>query len=123
MSDQSKKEEDRLERSINKSGVKIFGNRSSGNFSDWRKKEEEAKQRKNELRTKEEEAILPTIENIIQRKYKLSRALKIFYKTDRAGTKVDPFIKYILSESGQKGVLHSGYLRSTLPEVEVNAIK
>lgn len=74
-------------------------------------------------RTKEEEAILPNIDNIIQRKYKLSRALKILYKTDKAGTKVDPFIKYILSESGQKGVLQSGYLRSTLPEVEVNAVK
>jgi phosphate transport system substrate-binding protein len=74
-------------------------------------------------RTKEEEAILPTIDNIIQRRYKLSRALKILYKTDKAGAKVDPFIKYILSESGQKGVLQSGYLRSTLSEVEVNAFK
>ncbi len=74
-------------------------------------------------RTKEEEAMLPSIDNIIQRKYKLSRALKILYKTDKAGAKVDPFIKYILSESGQKGVLQSGYLRSTLPEVEVNAVK
>ena len=72
-------------------------------------------------RTKEEEPVLPTIENIIQRKYKLSRALKLFYKSDKAGNKVDEFVKYILSEPGQKGVLQSGYLRSTLPEVEVKA--
>ena len=72
-------------------------------------------------RTKEDEPILPTIENISQRKYKLSRALKILYKTDKAGAKVDSFVKYLLSEKGQRGVLQSGYLRSTLPEVEVNA--
>ncbi|MBP7280022.1 MAG: phosphate ABC transporter substrate-binding protein [Leptospiraceae bacterium] len=74
-------------------------------------------------RTKEEEAIEPTIENIIQRKYKLSRALKLFYKSEKAGEKVDPFVKYMMSEAGQKGVLQSGYLRSTLPEVEVTAEK
>ena len=74
-------------------------------------------------RTKEDEPILPNIDNIVKRKYKLSRALKILYKTDKAGAKIDEFVKYILSESGQKGVLQSGYLRSTLPEVEVNAIK
>jgi phosphate transport system substrate-binding protein len=74
-------------------------------------------------RTKEDEPILPTIDNIIQRKYKLSRALKVLYKTDKAGAKVDEFIKYILSESGQNGILQSGYLRSTLPEVEVKAMK
>ncbi len=74
-------------------------------------------------RTKDEEAILPSIENISQRKYKLSRALKILYKTDKAGDKIDAFIKYLFSEKGQNGVLQSGYLRSTLPEVEVNASK
>lgn len=74
-------------------------------------------------RTKEDEAILPTIESITERKYKLSRALKIFYRTDKSGSKVDEFVKYILSEKGQKGVLQSGYLRSTLPEVEVSAQK
>lgn len=74
-------------------------------------------------RTKEEESIAPTIDNIIQRKYKLSRALKLFYKSDKSGEKVDPFIKYIMSEDGQKAVLKSGYLRSTLPEVEVSSEK
>ena len=74
-------------------------------------------------RTKEDEPILPNIDNIVKRKYKLSRALKILYTTDKAGAKIDEFVQYILSESGQKGVLQSGYLRSTLPEVEVNAIK
>ncbi|HMV40970.1 MAG TPA: phosphate ABC transporter substrate-binding protein [Leptospiraceae bacterium] len=74
-------------------------------------------------RTSSDEAILPTIKSITERKYKLSRALKIFYRTDRSGSKIDEFIKYILSENGQKGVLQSGYLRSTLPEVEVSAQK
>ncbi|MCB1156270.1 MAG: phosphate ABC transporter substrate-binding protein [Leptospiraceae bacterium] len=64
--------------------------------------------------------VLPTPKNVFDRKYKLSRGLYFLYhKTNEF--KVSDFTSYILSEEGQKKVLESGYLRSTLPEVEVKA--
>ncbi|TGL58975.1 phosphate ABC transporter substrate-binding protein [Leptospira sarikeiensis] len=64
----------------------------------------------------------PTIQNVSDRKYKLSRGLYLFYLSDR-GKKIDEFITYITSEEGQAMVLKSGYLRSTLSTVEVEASK
>ncbi|TGN00295.1 phosphate ABC transporter substrate-binding protein [Leptospira dzoumogneensis] len=64
----------------------------------------------------------PSIQNVSERKYKLSRGLYLFYLSDR-GKKIDEFITYITSEEGQTMVLKSGYLRSTLSTVEVEAIK
>ncbi|MEI1279345.1 phosphate ABC transporter substrate-binding protein [Leptospira venezuelensis] len=64
----------------------------------------------------------PSIQNVSERKYKLSRGLYLFYLSDR-GKKIDEFITYITSEEGQTMVLKSGYLRSTLSTVEVEATK
>lgn len=72
---------------------------------------------------KQDEAVSPNIENIINRKYKLSRALRLFYKTSKATKKNEEFVNFILSEKGQKTILQSGYLRSTLEEVEVKTKK
>ncbi|EOQ89234.1 ABC transporter, solute-binding protein [Leptospira yanagawae serovar Saopaulo str. Sao Paulo = ATCC 700523] len=64
--------------------------------------------------------VTPSIRNVYDRKYKLARELFIIYKTDQ-GDKIDAFVTYLTSEQGQVAVLQSGYLRSSLPEVEVSA--
>ncbi|WP_061224283.1 phosphate ABC transporter substrate-binding protein [Leptospira weilii] len=62
--------------------------------------------------------VIPNIENVYNRKYELSRGLYLFYLSDH-GQKIDNFITYVTSEEGQKTVLKSGYLRGTLPTLEV----
>jgi phosphate transport system substrate-binding protein len=71
-------------------------------------------------RKSDEEKILPTIENVIQRKYKLARALYVIFN-DKSYKKVEEFISYITSEQGQQAIQKKGYLRSTLPEVNVES--
>ncbi|MCW7474583.1 phosphate ABC transporter substrate-binding protein [Leptospira levettii] len=70
--------------------------------------------------SKDEPYVTPSIRNVYDRKYKLARELFIIYKTDQ-GDKIDAFVTYLTSEQGQVAVLQSGYLRSSLPEVEVSA--
>jgi len=67
-----------------------------------------------------EEYVSPGIKSVIERKYRLARELFAIYKTDQGG-KVDEFITYLTSERGQQVVNKAGYLRGTLPEVEVEA--
>lgn len=62
----------------------------------------------------------PNVNNVSNRSYRLSRGLYLFYLSDR-GKKIDEFVTYITSEEGQALVLKSGYLRSTLSTVEVEA--
>ncbi|MCB1189278.1 MAG: phosphate ABC transporter substrate-binding protein [Leptospiraceae bacterium] len=69
-------------------------------------------------RTDETEAIIPSIENVYNRKYKLARPLFILYYQGTG--KVDEFISFITSEQGQQAVIKSGYLRSSLPEVKIS---
>ncbi|GBF51625.1 phosphate ABC transporter protein PstS [Leptospira ryugenii] len=64
--------------------------------------------------------VTPSIKNVYERKYRLSRELFVVYKTDQGG-KIDEFITFITGEQGQALILKSGYLRASLPEVEVNA--
>ncbi|MBW0435130.1 phosphate ABC transporter substrate-binding protein [Leptospira yasudae] len=66
--------------------------------------------------------VVPSIENVYNRKYELSRGLYLFYLSDH-GQKIDDFITYVTSEEGQKTILKSGYLRGTLPTVEVEVKK
>ncbi|WP_061206334.1 phosphate ABC transporter substrate-binding protein [Leptospira santarosai] len=66
--------------------------------------------------------VIPSIENVYNRKYELSRGLYLFYFSDH-GQKIDNFITYVTSEEGQKTVLKSGYLRGTLPTLEVEVKK
>ncbi|XDD46189.1 phosphate ABC transporter substrate-binding protein [Leptospira sp. WS39.C2] len=71
-------------------------------------------------KTNKDPFVTPSIRNVYDRKYKLARELFIIYKTDQ-GDKIDAFVTYLTSEQGQVAVLQSGYLRSSLPEVEVSA--
>lgn len=71
-------------------------------------------------KTNKDTYVTPSIRNVYDRKYKLARELFIIYKTDQ-GDKIDAFVTYLTSEQGQVAVLQSGYLRSSLPEVEVSA--
>lgn len=64
--------------------------------------------------------ISPSVRNVYDRKYKLARELFMIYKTDQ-GDKIDAFVTFLTSEEGQAAVLQSGYLRASLPEVEVSA--
>jgi phosphate transport system substrate-binding protein len=64
--------------------------------------------------------ISPSVRNVYDRKYKLARELFMVYKTDQ-GDKIDAFVTFLTSEEGQAAVLQSGYLRASLPEVEVSA--
>ncbi|UOG62353.1 phosphate ABC transporter substrate-binding protein [Leptospira noguchii] len=66
--------------------------------------------------------VVPSIENVYNRKYELSRGLYLFYLSDH-GQKIDDFITYVTGEEGQKTILKSGYLRGTLPTVEVEVKK
>jgi phosphate transport system substrate-binding protein len=67
----------------------------------------------------EEEKVVPNLENIINRKYKLARGLFFVYETNNS--KAEDFISFCTSEKGQQAIQKTGYLRSTLPEVEVKA--
>ncbi|WCL50076.1 phosphate ABC transporter substrate-binding protein [Leptospira sp. GIMC2001] len=62
----------------------------------------------------------PSIENVLNRKYRLSRALNMIYKAD-LHPRTDAFATFLTSEEGQKLILKSGYLRASLPEVEVKS--
>jgi phosphate transport system substrate-binding protein len=64
--------------------------------------------------------VAPSIRNVYDRKYRLARELFVVYKTDQ-GDKIDAFITFLTGEKGQELVLRSGYLRASLPEVEVSA--
>ncbi|MDF3818561.1 phosphate ABC transporter substrate-binding protein [Leptospira sp. 96542] len=70
-------------------------------------------------RNAKDEFVTPSIRNVYDRKYKLARELFMIYKTDQ-GDKIDAFVSFLTSEEGQKAVLQSGYLRASLPEVEVS---
>ncbi len=67
-----------------------------------------------------DEPILPSIENVLNRKYRLARGLYLVYKNENKKS-VDEFISFATGEKGQKLVLKSGYLRSALEEVEVKS--
>ncbi|ABZ95519.1 PstS ABC-type phosphate transport system protein [Leptospira biflexa serovar Patoc strain 'Patoc 1 (Ames)'] len=64
--------------------------------------------------------VAPSVRNVYDRKYRLARELFMIYKTDQ-GDKIDAFVTFLTSEQGQVAVLQSGYLRASLPEVEVSA--
>ncbi|NCN09962.1 MAG: PstS family phosphate ABC transporter substrate-binding protein [Leptospira sp.] len=64
--------------------------------------------------------IEPSIENVYNRKYRMSRALYMIYRAD-SHEKVDAFSSFLTSEVGQELILKRGYLRASLPEVEVKA--
>jgi phosphate transport system substrate-binding protein len=67
-----------------------------------------------------DEFVSPSAKNVFERKYKLARELFAIYKTDQGG-KIDAFISYLTGEKGQELILKSGYLRASLPEVEVTS--
>ncbi|MCW7479802.1 phosphate ABC transporter substrate-binding protein [Leptospira kanakyensis] len=71
-------------------------------------------------KTAKDPFVSPSVRNVYDRKYKLARELFIIYKTDQ-GDKIDAFVTFLTSEQGQVAVLQSGYLRASLPEVEVSA--
>jgi phosphate transport system substrate-binding protein len=71
-------------------------------------------------RNEKDEYVTPSARNVFDRKYKLARELFAIYKTDQ-GDKIDSFITYLTSEKGQELILKSGYLRASLPEVEVSS--
>lgn len=64
--------------------------------------------------------VLPTIENVYNRKYRLSRALYMLYKAE-THARIERFSSFLTSDKGQNLILKSGYLRASLPEVEVKA--
>lgn len=69
-------------------------------------------------RTKEGPYILPDLDSVFKQKYKLNRSLYMIYKPDN-GMKKDKFSSFVLSKEGQEAILRSGYLKSTMEEVEV----
>lgn len=71
-------------------------------------------------RTNKDPFVSPSVRNVYDRKYRLARELFMIYKTDQ-GDKIDAFVTFLTSEQGQVAVLQSGYLRASLPEVEVSA--
>jgi phosphate transport system substrate-binding protein len=68
----------------------------------------------------EDPFVEPNIDNVYNRKYKLSRALYMIFKTETQD-KIDAFASFITGEVGQNLILKRGYLRASLPEIEVKA--
>ncbi|MBL8020939.1 MAG: PstS family phosphate ABC transporter substrate-binding protein [Leptospirales bacterium] len=66
--------------------------------------------------------ITPSLENVYNGTYPLSRPLFMIYRTG-APARVLDFITFATSEAGQKLVMGSGYLRNSLPEVRVSGKK
>ena len=69
-------------------------------------------------RGKNGDYILPSPASVFKREYKLNRALYMIYKPDQ-GFKIDAFASFVLSKEGQTAILNSGYLKSTMKQIEV----
>ncbi len=72
-------------------------------------------------KTGQDPFVEPTPKNVWDRKYKLSRAMYVIYRADSRNPFVNDFISFVTSEKGQELILKRGYLRASLPEVEVKA--
>ncbi|MCE9499964.1 MAG: phosphate ABC transporter substrate-binding protein, partial [Leptospira sp.] len=99
----------------------ISGNKGSVGYMGMGSAEVDAKNKVKPLkysRTGKEEAVVASIENVYNRKYKLARPLYLIYITN-SGNKIDEFVSFVTGEEGQAVIRKSGYLRSALPEVEV----
>lgn len=71
-------------------------------------------------RHEKEPYVTPSPKNVLERKYKLSRGLYAIYKSENK-EKVEAFTTFLTSNKGQELILKRGYLRASLPEVEVKA--
>lgn len=71
-------------------------------------------------KTSEDEYVKPTPKNVFDRKYKLSRGLYLLYRADTK-EKIEAFTSFLTGEKGQELIQKRGYLRASLPEVEVKA--
>ncbi|EMO02409.1 PBP domain protein [Leptospira interrogans serovar Icterohaemorrhagiae str. Verdun HP] len=58
--------------------------------------------------------VVPSIENVYNRKYELSRGLYLFYLSDH-GQKIDDFITYVTGEEGQKTILKKWIFKRNTP--------
>ena len=65
--------------------------------------------------------VVASIENVYNRKYRLGRPLYVLYHTGKPG--VEEFVSFATGDEGQKTIAQSGYLRSSLPAVEVHEKK
>jgi phosphate transport system substrate-binding protein len=70
--------------------------------------------------TAKDEFVEPSIDNVYNRKYRLSRGLYMIYRSDRT-ERVEEFASFLTGEKGQELILKRGFLRASLPEVEVKA--
>ena len=73
-------------------------------------------------RKKEDDSVTPSIKNLMNRRYRLARGLYLVYKNNDKKS-VNDFISFVTGEVGQRLILKTGYLRSSLPEVEVKAVE
>jgi phosphate transport system substrate-binding protein len=70
--------------------------------------------------TSKDEFVEPSIDNVYNRKYRLSRGLYLIYRADKT-QRVEEFATFLTGDKGQELILKRGYLRASLPEVEVKA--
>ncbi|MEQ8350466.1 MAG: phosphate ABC transporter substrate-binding protein [Leptospiraceae bacterium] len=72
----------------------------------------------NYARVPSEQPVAPTIENVYNRTYRLSRPLYLVF---RPGTNpdVDAFTEWMISDKGQRLIKSAGYLRYTMEEIQV----
>jgi len=99
----------------------ISGNKGAVGYMGMGSAEVDAKDKVKPLKyskTEKDEPVIASIENVYNRKYRLARPLYMIYITN-SGNKIDEFVSFVTSEEGQLSIRKSGYLRSTLPEVEV----
>lgn len=69
--------------------------------------------------TATEQPVSPTIENVYNRTYKLSRPLYLVFSDENKGA--ESFYQFVTSDRGQRLVKAAGYLRYSLDPVEVTA--
>lgn len=65
-----------------------------------------------------EQPVAPTIENVYNRTYRLSRPLYLVFRPGQ-NPDVDAFTEWMISDKGQRLIKSAGYLRYTLEEVQV----
>lgn len=72
----------------------------------------------NYARVPGEKPVAPTIENVYNRTYRLSRPLYIVFRPG-SNADVDAFSEWMISDEGQRIIKVAGYLRNTMEEVQV----
>ncbi|MCB1137546.1 MAG: phosphate ABC transporter substrate-binding protein [Leptospiraceae bacterium] len=72
----------------------------------------------NYARVPGEQPVAPTIENVYNRTYRLSRPMYLVFRPGK-NADADTFAEWMISDEGQRMIKAAGYLRNTMEEIQV----